>query len=91
MRLHITSEIRRTADSWESESEAKPARSKKDSRNAGAHGVVGDGMFGSSGKREPGRPALVPVKSRAGVRVLVVAKKRLIPVERRGAGKWKAR
>ena len=91
MRLHMMSEIRRAADSCKSESEAKPARSKKHRRKAGAHGVIGDGMFGSSGKSEPGRPALVLEKSRAGVRVPVVAKKRLITVEPRGAGKWKAR
>jgi hypothetical protein len=91
MRLHMMSEIRRTADSCRSESEAKPARSKKHSRKAGAHGVVGDGMSGSSGRSEPGRPALESEKSRAGVRVPVVAKKRLIIVEPRGAGKWKAR
>jgi len=41
-------EIRRTADSGKSESEAKPARSKKHGRRAGAHGVVGDGMSGSA-------------------------------------------
>ena len=32
------SEVRRTADSWQSESEAKPVRSKKHCRNRGAWG-----------------------------------------------------
>jgi len=32
------SEVRRTADSWQSESGAKPARSKKHRRNRGAWG-----------------------------------------------------
>jgi hypothetical protein len=91
MRQQIMSEIRRTADSPKGESEAKPVRNKKNSRQTGAHQVVGDRMFGSSGQSEPGRPALVLEKSGAGVRVPVVAVKRLITVEPRGAGKWKAR
>lgn len=48
MRLLGMSEIRSTADSWESESEAKPARSKEHCRETGAHGVVGDGMSGNA-------------------------------------------
>ena len=40
-------EVRRTADSPQSESEAKPARSKSIA-GAGAHRVGGDGMTGSA-------------------------------------------
>jgi len=37
-RLRAMCEVRRTADSWQSESEAKPARNEKHSRNRGAWG-----------------------------------------------------
>ena len=88
MRLLMMSEIRRTADSPKGKSEAKPDLSKKNSRE-GAHQVIGDRMSGSSGKSEPGRPVLVLEKSGAGVRVPVVATKRVMTVEPRDAGKWK--
>jgi hypothetical protein len=54
----------------------------------GAHGVVGDGMSGNARSliKETCSGAQ---RSRTGVRVPVVAMKRLIPVEPRGAGKWK--
>ena len=38
---------------------------------------------------EPRIPVLVLARSRTGVRVPIVAMKRLIPVEPRGTGKWK--
>jgi hypothetical protein len=44
MRLLAVNEVRRTADSQRGESGAKPARNKKHCREAGAHGVIGDGM-----------------------------------------------
>ena len=48
--------------------------------------MAGDGMSGSASSviKET-----CPGGSGAGVRVPVVAKKRLIPVEPRGAGRWK--
>ena len=41
------SEVRRTADSWQSESGAKPARNNSIA-GTGAHRVGGDGMSGST-------------------------------------------
>ena len=71
-----------------SESLAKPAWSKKYGRKTGTHGVVGDGMSGSACSVNQGDLSCAR-KSRAGVRVPVVAMKRLTTVEPRGAGKWK--
>ena len=54
----------------------------------GAHGVAGDGMSGNAcsviKETCPGAG-----RSRAGVRVPVVAMKRVTTVEPRGAGRWK--
>lgn len=46
MRLLTVYEVRRTTDSPQGESGAKPARSTKYRRKTGAHGVIGDGMSG---------------------------------------------
>lgn len=69
-----------------SESGAKSARSQEHCRKAEAHVVVGDGMSGSVHGITKETCA---GGSGAGVRVPVVAMKRLITAEPRGAGRWK--
>jgi hypothetical protein len=80
-------EVRRTADSRQGESGAKPGAEQSIAatgasfsgwrRNVRKHKLVNQGYL--SGCR----------RSRAGVRVLIVAMKRVMTVERRRAGRWK--
>ena len=82
------SEVRRTADSDRKRIGAKPARNQEHRRETGAHGVVGDGMSGNAHSVIK-ETCLGAGKSRAGVRVPVVAAKRVMTVEPRGTGRWK--
>lgn len=79
-------EVRRSVDSPKSESMAKPTWSKKHCRDTGRMGWLETEWLKAFG-HEPRRPVLVLNRSKTGVRVPVVAEKRLITVEPRGAGK----